>query len=747
MFRPTVACLLLLGLISVAHAQNLLDNGGFEAGVTGWQVVAPAETSVRAIGDRPAAGKGSVLLQTTGKAVGWLLSPVLSGAASGDLVQVSFAARRAAGQASLVLDVIAGPETLSDAVLWEAALPADAAWHRVVLLMRVPPVGSGVKPRLAFGVRGQAGSWALDEVSVTTGTLPAPEATTLPGEPSVCEPLDDGWKPEGLLDARAVTIGDSEELALNVGGLEVTVDRELTGYRGYREGLIIYAVNRGSLDKQLVITAAAPNGLDSAGWTVPVRANGTTRFHHTVQPLCVGDSYLKLTFACGGEQAAAPVKISAKRCYPAFGVLWEDTAAPDEVAALRRIPLDLQVGVAAPDRAALGPLADVLGGRGTDIFLAPRGDQLTDQQFQAALAELGGQLEPSFWVPWAAPGTDAAPLLTAATGFGDVQRQKVRPAGVFTPPLALRRTWPDGQLVPVQGELLSAERMTSLQAVTVRPPRLGAASVLSEQVDGKADVLSGALVNQNRQADLASVRGLLMERQINLPLLVADLQARPAGDERLDALWLARALTLSLYQGATGAVMAAHRTADNAFGLLPSAGPSGKPGPLTQVLSELSQELAAATPVVGLAATDNVSLSPRAPISFRPFLRGGEGIVVLWNNTGAPKDVALEFRSQPVVGNYLRFSYYGDFAQRHWDPIFRFPEEAFRSKRPVFITHLNPLDVQVLSFRLLDPHAAWLRRADLATAAPPARETAPVGREERSWWSDMLKIGGAENRP
>ena len=153
----------------------------------------------------------------------------------------------------------------------------------------------------------------------------------------------------------------------------------------------------------------------------------------------------------------------------------------------------------------------------------------------------------------------------------------------------------------------------------------------------------------------------------------------------------------------------------------------------------LAGELTGAEPLVPLADSPGVSADPEASVCYKPFLRGGEGIVVLWNNTSVPKDVTVEFRSEPVVHQRLFFSYQGDFAVQRWDPIMQFSEEAFKRGQPAVYVRLDPLQVQVHTFRLLQPHWTWLRKVELTVPLKPVPGTIPTpGHEERDWWKDML---------
>lgn len=736
--RLCIAALSILSLTPIALAQSLVANGDFEGGLAGWEPVGAEGASVALSADKPAQGKSCLQLQTTGKAPAWALSPPLSGPGGSEFALLSFAVRRGAGQSGLVLDIVGSAAELGEAVIWEGRVPEDANWHKVSLLLRVPPVHASAAPRLAFAATGAAGAWFVDDVAVTKGNLPTPAAQALPGEPAVTERLAADWQPEGYLDATAKQIGTEEELSVNLNGILVTIRPTLSCYRGFREGAVIYGVNRGKVDKELQVQVDAPPDVESPAWTVPIQKDGTTRFHIAVQCLRHGDFNLRLNFASGAEKASVPLKAVSRRCYPALGVRWDEPPTPEMLQEMLQSAVDMHLLVGPADPAGFAPAVQALLDSGADVLAAPDVDSLAEERFGAALAELGGLLDPSFWLPYARPGSDPLAAALAAPRFAALQRAKVRNAGVLSPPVQLRRTWPDGKLAPERPELLAADKMAGLMAVTVRPPRLGAACVLGEQLDGKADLAGGAMASLSRQADLESLRKLLGERQVNLPVLVDGLQARSSGDERLDALYLARAVTMALYQGSTGVVLSPQRDADNAFGLLPALGADGAPGPVNQAMRTVSEELMGATPVVALAASPDVGLEASAPVSFRPFLRGGEGILVLWNNTGVSRDVAIEFRSQPVVGHYARLAYHGDFVQRSWDPIFKFGEEAFVRKRPMVVMRIGPLEVQLMAFRLLDPHAAWLRSVDLAKPYVAPKDTMPPVRED--WWLDMMKV-------
>ncbi len=141
---------ILLSLTPLARAQSMLPGGDFEGGLSGWEPVAADGVSVVTSADKPAQGRSCLQLQTTGKAPAWVLSPALTGPGDGELALLSFTVRRGAGQSGLMLDIVGGAAELGEAVIWEARVPEDTNWHKVSLLLRIPPVRGGGAPRLAY---------------------------------------------------------------------------------------------------------------------------------------------------------------------------------------------------------------------------------------------------------------------------------------------------------------------------------------------------------------------------------------------------------------------------------------------------------------------------------------------------------------------------------------------------------------------------------------------------------------------
>jgi hypothetical protein len=741
-----VACLVAGWALSPLAAQEMLTGGDFESGLQGgWEAQVENGARVTTAPDTPAQGKLTALLQTTNGARGWLLSPALAGVKTGDTVLLNFAVRRVHGQCALVLDVVGAPGELSEAVVWEAVLPAGATWRRVSLIMKVPPLAGGVAPRLAWGVMGATGAWALDNVTVTAGPAALPVTAPRPewGQPWQTSVMEPGWEPGGHLDATVRTIGATPELSVNVNGVTLTSRSEMMSYRGFREAMVMYAVNRGKLDKQIEVQISGPASVDSPWWTLPVKPEGTTRFHIVAQSLQAGECWLKVTFRSGGQEVSLPVKLTSYRAYPTLGVVWRGRVQPERLAELGNLPLTAHLLVAPPDLAALGPMAEAVQAVGGEVLLGPELQSLTAQQYLAAVSHLSDRLQPSFWLPYALTPSAVTAGSVAGVELAATLKAAQAKSGVLLPPLQVRRDWLKGGNRPVETRVLSADKTAGLVAAPVMLPRLGAPVVMMQQVDGKAEEPSGGLVSLSRQTELAAVRAALTERQLTLPLLVAGLQGESSGDERLDALYLARTIIEALSQGATGVLLEAHGESANSLTVGTVRPASGQLTPAAAVVRELALELSGAAPLLASVTSPEVRNSPEALVTYKPFLRGGEGVVALWNNTGISREISLEFLAQPVTAQVVRFSYQGDFVTRRWEPIYQFSEEAYKRNMPLHLLRVDPLEVVVLSFRLADPHAAWLKGIypTRPVEAKPKTPTPPT-REPRTWWHDLLRGTG-----
>lgn len=723
----------------------MLPNGGFEEGLQGWRPIIEGGGKADIVTKQPAAGRACVQLSCADGGQSWLVGPALPGQ-PGDVWQLSFSARRGIGKAILLINLSAENGALpKGAPIWEGVLPEDQKWHKIVLLLKTPPLSGGALPHIAFGIVGPAGSWDLDEISVQPGKIPAGMEPAKPGgEPVEVDYLTPGWQPGGYLDARVKEIAGQKELLLNVNGIELSLEPQFTCRRGVREGLPLIAVNRSEIDKELRIKIVGPPGFESPAWTVPIRGKGpakderiwagTTRFHTAIQAMRCGEFWAKLIVSSGSEEKTAPLKITCLPEYPAAGILWRERIVPEALQQARRANVDLHVLAGAAQKEAYQNLLQALGPEG-QIVLAPLQQSLSPQQYLSAVSELFSQLSAPFWMGPLDDNTgdslSLAPRLV-------LQLRQTQPQAMFIAgPVALARDWQRGQLLPSQSEQLSAEKLAGAAALAVRPPRQAPFCILQQTIDGQTNTLNGACVALAHHTNLRAVRQLLQERKLALPLLVGELAAGPNADERLAALSLARALTEVAAQGATGWMLESASAGDNSWSLSAPTG-SDTETAVQQVARLMAGELAAAVPLVPLADTPGISSEPDAFVCYKPFLRGGEGIVVLWNNTSAPKDVSIEFRFEPVVAQRLIISYYGDFIVRRWDPIMRFSEEAFKRGQPAVYIRLDPLQIQIHAFRLLMPGTAWLRKIEFTPPFKPASEAATPQSETRDWWRDML---------
>ncbi|MGE5531980.1 MAG: hypothetical protein ACM3VW_07700, partial [Bacteroidota bacterium] len=193
--RYSLGIVAILFAISVSLAASSVTNGDFETALTGWEASAEAGATVSVSGDKPHGGKGSMLLQSGLKASAAAVSSPLTEAKTGDVLQVTFFARRPQGSAILLLDLVGSSSELSDMGIWEARLPADANWHKVALLVKIPSFTGG-QARLAFKSLGGPGSWQIDDLSVQPAATPAFAAVDQTGVAPVTTRLPDGWAPE-----------------------------------------------------------------------------------------------------------------------------------------------------------------------------------------------------------------------------------------------------------------------------------------------------------------------------------------------------------------------------------------------------------------------------------------------------------------------------------------------------------------------------------------------------------------------
>ncbi len=678
--------------------QGMPPNPGFEHGLDGWTVIAPegaavAQPAPGAVGQAALSLRDGWVLAEPAQAAGWLRLSLRARPAHPDTAGRLMAALLASDQD--------GPEA-------QFALPASEVgegWHQVVAELLAPPADA---VRLALGVDGPEG-WLIDEVvleALERGEAPPPEDA-----PVVPPPLEEGWEPDGLLDALERRLGTSRELLLYVGRLEVALPARVTARRGERGAMRVTATNRGTEAKELTISVSGPQGLFVPDRTVSIRPSGTTVFDASLQCLRVGELTVRVTCRCGGEEGSAPVRLEVAPAYPAAGMCW--LSGPPSDAALRaagalaahlhalRIPTDGAAGgLPLPGDltrvALLGPPWSQEALQGAATALAGCADFL-------ALHRLRGEA-----------GPDRPAELTREL------HDALQHAGVgvhaLGPPFDLTAAAPP----TIDGESLfvTAELAGKIAAPSLRLPALHAAAVGRVTVDEHERAVAqpcwSALSAATRLEDVASA----LRSQARLPLFFPELCATGTGSPEVDALVLARTLTSCVYQGATGYAPAA-RPSDcppgaDAFCPLDD---DGRPrGVVADAYRELARELAAAVPLVVLRQTPQIGTADTAAVGFRPFMRADEGLLALWNNTGATIDLIFEVRTQPLDLHTVAIGPGG--VRRSYLGAFHFSDDAIALNRPVVFVSLEPAQFKLLSMQLAHPHAAWLDSVELKPEIP-----------------------------
>jgi len=334
----------------------------------------------------------------------------------------------------------------------------------------------------------------------------------------------------------------------------------------------------------------------------------------------------------------------------------------------------------------------------------------------------------------AAEAFDLASDLTLA--LAQTLKARGLDAKLLTPPLDLRL---NAGLSCPQEALQSLTQLAAQGvpvAATLRLPPLKAGTLAGLRIDGRSsrEPLS-CWVQLAERYDLSAIAATLRREDAGLPLFISELCAEPSGSPPLDALALARVIASTAYLGATAFTVCARPddcpSAADALTLLTSEGRL-RPGPVTQVLAELTRELAAARPAVVLKQTEHIGLHPRAAIGFRPFLRGSEALLALWNNTGATVQLAIELHCLPLDLHLLEIGVGG--IRRHYTGVFRFSEEAQRLGRPVIFVELEPAEMNLLSMQLSNGHAGWLAGVDFKPPIPaPKRDKHRPFFEDRPW--------------
>lgn len=685
-------------------------NSGFEEGLRGWSVL--GSEGIATVGEaRGAVGRAAF---TLGQA--WVVADAGAEPLSGWLV-VSLRARPAGGRehtgrllVGLAAEDVAEPRAL-------AAIPADAfggAWKPVHAEVLVPPRGG---MRLALGSDGP-GPWCLDAVEVERFV---PEAPVAEEPPVYLEPLEPGWEPEGLLDARERTIAGVRELLVSVNGIEIGVKDTVSAPRGQRGALRVLATNRALSEKQLTVAVAGPPGFTVPERTVTIRPGGMTIFNTSLQCLRLGDAWVRVTFSSGDDRASIPIRVTTTATYPAAGLAF--TTAPGEVEAAAALALDAQLlAVSVPGERATAALPDLPAVVTRLILLgAPWTAEMT------AIASAAGRAEMlALNVPRDEPWPEDAGALTRRLA-------EIEGLLALSPPVDLVAGSPPtvaDEALEAVGELAEAG---AIAAPTLRLP------VLDVAVAGGVGVArQGARALQPCWRELSSATNLdavagALRRRVAVPLFFAELAARSTGSPETDALVLARLLATCAYQGSTGFTLPA-RPADgppgaDAFAPLDDAG--APRGAVAEVFREVGRELAGVVPLRVWAQSAEIGLADDALIGFRPFLRGEDGVLALWNNTGADVDLIFETRAQPL--DIYTVAVGLDGLTRNYMGAFHYSEEAIALNRPVVFVNLRPGQFKLLTMQLARAHAGWLGAVEFA---PENRGTRPAPRHFYRAWEE-----------
>ncbi len=686
-----------------------VTNGGFEQGLTDWRVFAGGGAAVTASADGPAAGRACARLLSTADDPAALISSPLPISETGIPFELQLRLRALSGSGRLTIGLTsqAGADNPPQSEFLWAATADDTRWH----VLKLTVVASPNPQHVALTATG-GGEWTLDEVEVFSHKPPQPhphepmaDATVYP------ETLPADWAPADLLDARRRQILDSAELLLDLAGMQIRLPEKTSCQRGVRGGIDTYCVNRGSAQKQLDVSIQGPPDVRVPDWSVPVPPRETLHFYVPVQRLLVGDCRLKITFACNNQRVSAPLLLHCEPAYPAMGLTWSAGSALERATAgPMPVGAAVQHFIFPPQQAEAFAQAVTAGGAGLEYVLSPTGEMSGDTMQKLATPDEAGRRHS--WFPYTTQSATTESASAALCGLAEYLHRLDGSPRLFSFPYRLQCD-DGGALTLPPGYRLSAASLhdcpgnTSgtwgLQSLVLEMPPLPAATVLQAALDGRSVTGPSAYWKRiNYQTDLAPIREAARADDARLPFTVLIPPLGSSGDRRIDALKLGRAMADAVYQGATAVLVDAGQFdapdlhADQA-------------DPVAQAFTGIAAELAAASPVMALEPTETMSPRPDATVTYKLFLRGNEGIAVMWNNTHAPVEVAVGLRSQPVTARLVRLAYYGDFLRDELQSIFRFSQKAREKQQPAIYLRLDPLDITVLSMRLVDPHIGWLR--------------------------------------
>ena len=677
----------------------------FGQGAEGWTALGDPDAA-QVAADAGKTGAGLRLARG-----GAITSPAQPGTADDWLVLTALV-RHVSGVGRLTLGMVSGEGEVTAAPIpaWRCDLPADGKWHRVDLTLAAPP---GDKWRIVLGAEAEGG-WTVDDLSLApTPPARAPEDPWLKGldKAEAPESLPGNWSPEGTLDAKTRAIGDGIELVVNVGGVGLSLPAEMQMARGDRRPLLIYADNRGQVEKQLTVAVQVSSpGAYMPTYTVPVRAGGTTALPAPLQVLRAGDCWAKFTFSVGKESAAVPVRVYVKEGYPVLAQLALPLSASSVPAYL---PFSGLLLVSPPDPPSPGqalrlPLPEALDlPKLQELLLA----------YRPALAQLLPE------------GATPEAVVAAYQALAEKALPNVPGTALVSPPWGVSPGDKGLQPMPEMKAGFEQGLAKWVQCVAVGLRELPTSGVVYERVDGQLrPVVNSFWQSFGRRYDFGPLRRWLAQQGPEHPLLL-DLEALPgSAAPRLELLLLARLLLEQSWQGATGVLL-------DSFGR-PLLGDGGQPRtPVYEGAQELWRELAGAAPMVVPTGEDGLCGStPEAPVQCWAFLRGMEGILFLANNTSTPQEVAAEIRAEPTQMQVLRLRAEGPAVTREVQDVFRFSEEAKTRRQPAVYVRLAPGEIVGISLQTTAEDWGWLRsvsRMQPRLQPPPGP---PPASGDQPWW-------------
>jgi hypothetical protein len=659
-----------------------------------WECV---EGQIEGVGGRP----GAVRLQTAEAREVWAASPPLDDVVKGTPVQLSLLVRKVAGAGKLALAFSERAAVPGRPLLWVAPAIQDGGWHRVALVV----VCGLTKPRLLCGVVGGAGAWEADEVRVTRAVVPETKVRPLWPAPTYSPPLTGGEDLQGDLDLQRRTIMGVPSYTLRVGALELNPVRELTLRRGERTGVKLDVLGLGNAPKTLGLVIKGGPGWRTEQWQVSVPGNVRMGLSLPLQGMTPGTSDLLVEYTSDGQTRRTPLRVTTVRYYPVLGDWWETDPTAEELRAVRGLPV--QCHEVPADRAERWLTVD----QPADVIL--RGWRPSAEAVRA-LKNLGDEARRRVG------GVILGDVGSEEAASGTAEFRSAFPDALLVTPLVAARATDDGLAVGDGAQMaVDIARRGLADAVGLELPGLPQAAVLREAVDGRAGADGMASWQHYDTAmDPARVRQTLSASGAEVPIYWRLRAGGGTGVDGLDTLLLARAVVEAFSWGASGLCMEAKRL----------TAPDGRTTALGEAYGELLRELAGVRAIAAPEATSIAGSVAGKAVTFRPFLRGDEGIVALWNNTATMQRVAVEIRCRPTQVRLLRFSYPGPAWQREfvgdfdWDPL------AKHYKQAAVYVDLGPLQVVVVSLKMLGTHAQWLREVGPRPPAPPVVD--PMSREE-----------------